>query len=415
MKSSFSKTVNIQEIPMDVALSTLSTFMERVYPSFTKAQLKDRISSVDVIRRAHTLTKAGDILPDAYIVNFMNEEGFAVLGANTSIDPIIAVTETGNLSISEFNDINVDDYFIYDDSGNLIKDFYCVDDDDYYSARENIKKHYLILTMIDNAIESVGGSTPIGPSVPLYYESDGYYLNTLWGQGDAGSSTGINRYCTYNNKTRIAGCSSVALAQIMAYIHAPSQLRINHTLIDWDGITSTDYFEELDSSFKDQAGILYAGIFHNIHKSIFNNATLITPRQIQLLMERLGFVNVERIAATSFTIEMKQVVSDMLREKKPVFLSAIPKGISHWGGAHSWVVDGAMFSGETYLLHFNFGWSGTCNGYFSTSCLNPTKAWVYDDPDEDNTNSYYDDDYSWHFRLIRYDFPLAEWKAALSF
>ena len=32
MKSSFSKTVNIQEIPMDVALSTLSTFMERVYP-----------------------------------------------------------------------------------------------------------------------------------------------------------------------------------------------------------------------------------------------------------------------------------------------------------------------------------------------------------------------------------------------
>ena len=55
---------------------------------------------------------------------------------------------------------------------------------------------------------------------------------------------------------------------------------------------------------------------------------------------------------------------------------------------------------NAYLV--NFGWEGLSNGYFSTSCLNPSKAEEYDDPSNKSSSSYA---YSWHFRLITYDVP----------
>ena len=56
-----------------------------------------------------------------------------------------------------------------------------------------------------------------------------------------------------------------------------------------------------------------------------------------------------------------------------------------------------------YLLHCNFGWSRTSNGYFSTACLNPAKAESYDYKNINNVDNDYT--YCWHFRLITYDIP----------
>lgn len=71
--------------------------------------------------------------------------------------------------------------------------------------------------------------------------------------------------------------------------------------------------------------------------------------------------------------------------------------------------NGAKFSSEdntNYLFHFNFGWGGNCNGYFSTNCLNPAKGEEYDYQDkwdkEVKKNNF---TYSWHFRLITYNVP----------
>ena len=95
----------------------------------------------------------------------------------------------------------------------------------------------------------------------------------------------------------------------------------------------------------------------------------------------------------------------MLQENKPVFMSAM-SGIDR---GHSWVVDGAKCSSsnpDNYLLHFNFGWRGKSNGYFSPTCLNPAKAEEYTDTSykiKDHTSNDYT--YTWHFRIITYDIP----------
>ena len=64
----------------------------------TKSGNERTISSIETHFSDFVLTKSGEQMPDAYLINFNNDDGFAILGANTSITPIIAAVETGNTS-----------------------------------------------------------------------------------------------------------------------------------------------------------------------------------------------------------------------------------------------------------------------------------------------------------------------------
>lgn len=97
--------------------------------------------------------------------------------------------------------------------------------------------------------------------------------------------------------------------------------------------------------------------------------------QIEKRLEQIGHVNVTRMKGENYTYKMIKATSDMLGNGFPIFISAIPK---QWSKGYSWVIDGAKYSPENkYLIHCNFGWEVFCNGYFSTSCLNPSRADSY--------------------------------------
>ena len=125
-----------------------------------------------------------------------------------------------------------------------------------------------------------------------------------------------------------------------------------------------------------------------------------------MVYTKYGYTNVTKYSSSKFTNSMIRKTSGMLAWGKPVFISAIPCNFTK---GHSWVIDGAKFSSEdntNYLFHFNFGWGGNCNGYFSTNCLNPAKGEEYDYQDkwdkEVKKNNF---TYSWHFRIITYNVP----------
>lgn len=113
-----------------------------------------------------------------------------------------------------------------------------------------------------------------------------------------------------------------------------------------------------------------------------------------------GYSNVKKTIISEITTYTIHDISSMLSQGKPVFFSAIARSVE----GHSWVIDGAKYSsGGSYLLHFNFGWSKKCDGYFYTSCLNPANAYEYD-PGAENID-YNDSNilFSWHFRMITYN------------
>lgn len=142
------QTVELRQIPVEEALATLTEFLQE-----NKGDLRDtrsgrprEIVSVSTYYGSHkgtqTETRAAnehvDSIPNAYLVNFGNGEDFAVLGANTAVPEIVAVTENGQIEedltviFREIQDSHKDND--PDDQQIDTVGYYCVEDDDFYSA-----------------------------------------------------------------------------------------------------------------------------------------------------------------------------------------------------------------------------------------------------------------------------------------
>ena len=358
-------------------------------------------------------TRTSDI-PDAYLINFADGEGFAVLGANNTVADIIAITETGQ--IQEDLQVVLSEYYIEIDDTTEVEDdlheisensisWYCAEDDDFYTGA--IINGDFVTECIKMAIYQPIDTPITGNYIPSTgsnrYTTKTPLLKTNWGQGEP-----YNRYCKRQNlifqwKSALTGCSTTAMAMIVAQNEYPQTLIVNGDTMDWNQMKTSLDATYLSEEGEDDVAMLMATIFANVEKVATKNSTLITPKQIEKRMKEFGYTNVVRHCSSNFTESFTAATSDMLALNKPVFISAIPE---QWAKGHSWVIDGAKYSSEDekhYLLHFNFGWNGASNGYFSTTCLNPAKSKEYDDKTLDNEAK--DRPYSWHFRRITYDIP----------
>lgn len=185
---------------------------------------------------------------------------------------------------------------------------------------------------------------------------------------------------------------------ILTYVGYPTEFYINNSLMNWNQMR-VNINANSPSVTADNIALLLGTNFEHVKKIVRRKYTLITPKQIEKRLEDLGFKDVERLKGRNYTYKMVKSTSNMLKNGYPVFISAIPK---KWSKGHSWVIDGAKYSPEKkYLVHCNFGWKGTCNGYFSISCLNPSTSDSYDTFSGDEKNYNYT--YSWHFRVITYE------------
>lgn len=419
--------VELRQIPLEEALETLENFLSNNEPDM----LTTRSGSARKIVNISTYYKDGELdatgtrttqasaIPDAYLINFADGEGFAVLGANNAVADIVAVTEKGQIQEdlqvvlsadhSEVdNATETDDDALYEISEDSIS-WYCDEDDDFYTG-EILTANFVtecIKVAIDQPISTKVVVNENSNNIPATgntrYVTREPMLRTNWGQGSP-----YNKYCKRQNlifkwKSALTGCSTTAMAMIVTQNEYPQTLIINGNIMDWEQMKTSLDANKLSEEGKDDVAMLMATIFANVKKTATKKSTLITPKQIEKRMKEFGYTNVVRHCSSDFTESFVEATSDMLALNKPVFISAIPK---QWSKGHSWVIDGAKYSSEDknrYLLHFNFGWSGQSNGYFSTTCLNPAKAEEYDDPSLDNKDKYRP--YSWHFRLITYDVP----------
>jgi len=201
------------------------------------------------------------------------------------------------------------------------------------------------------------------------------------------------------------------MAMIVTYNEFPQTVLVNNNTLNWSLMKSEYLAGNLDSTGKNHVALLMGSIFNFVNKIATDDYTMITPQQIKNRMEDFGYTNVIKHSDSDFTIDMVRTVSQMLTHYKPVFISAIPG--TTFSAAHSWVIDGAKYLSGSYLFHFNFGWQGYCNGYFSRSCLNPANGVEYDNG---YTYSEGDDyDYSWHFRVITYDIPAGNYSLQINY
>lgn len=425
-------------IPVEQALQTLADFMLKTEP-VTKSGVYRKIGKIETHYNDKVMTKAGAKLPAAYVVNFENERGFAVLGANTRVADIVCVVDDGSID-AETLEINCDESDCPDVcyGGELPMwsedgDFYCYGDG---SERE---RDEFVREMIKSGIGEMGDDSEedsiddnsdeiYEENLPERYHDITPIVNLTWDQWydtNEKSKYPCNVFCycnknkkayedackalkwdvmdQYFNSTRSysgpiapTGCWMTACAMTIATLRFPQVIYINGERISYEEMTKYGNPKFLSEKGSYHKALLMAALFHNVIKTASPTGTGTTANQIKKILTKLGYVNVLKYTSSKgLTSEMLDKIKDMLLDGKPALIGAH----SGNGSGHAFIIDGT----QSHLLHVNFGWKGTSNGYYTISCLNPYRPVRYDYYKTDDVSK--DHAYELYIRLLTYDIP----------
>lgn len=336
-------------------------------------------------------------------MNYADEQGFAVISANRQAEGLLAVVEQGTYG--------VDGKYYTDNPG-------------FTAFMEQAETYARSVQSLPPIIDE--GNVPMEQKII----NDTTYNNTIeplvsvrWGQ------TGIEgKYCP-NKK---AGCSNVAMAQIMSYFRYPLNMNITYP---GASITSLS----LNWAAMEQHKVA--------HSYQYCTATSDAHEAISQLMRQLGELNEsDYIGEGTSTIEddMTSTIDDNVRKNfaqlgysvsnslidydSQSFESLLANGnILYVRGdhrddktgkesGHSWIADGAsklsvhstmwvrsihqlewtlhtdFGTKTTEYVHYNWGWDGNCNGYFVAGIFNPNRS-----NDYDNKNLFYSNSSGYNF------------------
>ena len=450
-------------ITLSTALDNMLNTMEVLSPS-TRANEKtirniQTVTSADILQQ--TRSTNGEEPTDAYyIVNFENDEGFAILAADARFGcDVIALAERGNLfrtnCIESRITIGQNDTMEYRDAGETltIEDLYRPEFDEYLLGGGEPGNNIIIPSIDSLYTDKSKYDWPEWPNDPdeqddeitseteyVTHELIEPLLSTQWHQHSPFNDLtprryyyrilGIGNSCVkeygydtskilgyYNQRPTYAGCVAIAVAQILAYHEYPSTQTILNASAE-ENITSWATLKDVigsDSISEDQkqhiARISRAiGNGCDMWYGFWDLSSFALPIYAKNYMASLGYQNTDRVIGYSL-----ETVKEMLRNDCPVFMG----GISGTVDGHAWVIDGYkhiksttewyrngeythMTTGNYMYTHCNWGWSGNCDGWFFTDIFDTTEG-DYDDTINHNNNRVYHFDH-W-MRMVTYDKP----------
>lgn len=202
-------------------------------------------------------------------------------------------------------------------------------------------------------------------------------LQTTWNQ-----SPFYNALCPFDNQYNdrtVTGCVATAMAQIMKYWNYPTVgtgfYSYNHpkygnlsanfgaTTYQWASMPNT-----VNSANSAVATLMYhCGVSVNMLYNVGSQggSSAQTLDVANALKQYFGYDNsVQGLYRTNFTLsQWNTILQTELNSSRPIQYAGTGNG-----GGHSFVCDG--YDVNNYY-HFNWGWAGNADGYFSLDALNP--------------------------------------------
>lgn len=393
-----SKEMSISESTIDMVLS----FVKEVYPqkyktlSLTKEVLKPEfVTNVSYEKNtffAPTKDNANMELDTLLsVINFGNDEGFAIV--STKDNQILAVTESGDLSVED-----------------LTKDY---SNEDF----ENNPKA-VISSYVTNFI--IGPTIPVGPAIPDDSINMGYVVTGPWVtetqihplvQIKIGQDAPYNNYCPIINSQHCpAGCAAIAVIQIMSANQYPNT--IGGITYSWNTIINRYKTHAATQTVLAQ-WIRTIGDECKMAYSINGSGTEIdSVKKCLLLYSRYKNINIV------MNPDYEDIYS-MLQKRTPLYYRGVRTKENGQSSGHAWVVDGCIYqkqcvqlydhndvlTGEYYeirnYVHCNWGWNGSCDGYYITNVFNLSNGAPIPDEGTTGTSNRH---YSQYLKAITYDF-----------
>lgn len=415
-------------VPVGEALEQLSAFQTAIAPGTRSGGSSHSTKSIREISvsggKAVTRSSGGVDLPDTmvYIVNFADNEGFAVLGARRSLEPIYAVSESGSFDAGKLDayiarlsaqgtqetpSTRVSDTGSFQDMGT-----------DYVYE---LMAAGLINSPNDDNLPTVGGWGPsdaetifLGYSDWKISQKTGPLVTVKWNQTHPFNMSmdpwvpGDNDYYVFYRNKYPAGCGVIAMAQIMTCVKRPATAPAGRGVsYDWENLKTISNYENVNLYFRPGAYTGYNSEYaRQLADVLYHLGTCFGQQYMQgesFTGSQNIIIGLKNLDASYYADAVIDVVSSdkiyaQLDKGKPLFMS----GTIDTGGGHAWVVDGyaSVVRTENYLIdyydesrqdlymnkfdwskfiHVNWGYSGAFDGYYTSSLLDMKERELKDD------------------------------------
>lgn len=290
-----------------------------------------------------------------YIFNAVSSGGFVIVSADDRAIPILGYSETGGIDADNLSLNFVEWLSMYDNELEWTKQ-------NVSELDENASPFWRQL--MDNSYEPARDDRAVSP-----------LLNTKWGQDSP-----YNYYCPYNSLLDVtcpSGCVATAMAQVMKYWEWPTCGNGSHSYdCSYYGTQSANFYNAYyfwydmpntnpSSSNRSIAKLMYhCGVSVDMDYGYNGSGSY-----INLCVNALK--NYFRYSSSVCYVEKgnysdsqwRSLLKTELDNDRPIIYAG--QGSE---GAHAFVCDG--YNSSNYF-HFNWGWEGSADGYFSLSALSP--------------------------------------------
>ena len=398
-------------VPVEQALEELQSVLEEI----------DIPAEDGAVTRSEATADVEDLL---YIVNFENEAGYAILGADDRLEPVYAVVDEGSLTTEEFR------YAV------------TVTPEQAEADGELVFPLQMVAQAAIGGVDTGGGGNGIvgGPITDIEHwwpegqqpvgidyepwetkEQSGILLKTRWNQ-----TKPYNYLCPIENgKNCFAGCVPVAVAQILVFNalnYNKKFYQIGDQLLNeamWlnieEAVTHPQLVKPVVSGESMNAQTWAVAYFINIlgeavgvkyHSD--DGGSPAPTKYVVKLLQYLGDIGLgySNIALSPITTDK---VRDMIFVKKLPFYYSGKSSTN----SHAWVLDGWLLRERRVItryaflptqyhteskefVHANFGWGGQKDGYYTFNAF-------YTDRGPVSPQSIEDRDYDHDFSAVTYN------------
>jgi hypothetical protein len=326
---------------------------------FTERILSHMVNwNADNITMSDVITFEVDGQPAIYV--FSNSgKGFILVSADDAMTPVLGYSYESNLSAPGENPNFEDLLAEYLEQIKFVRS-------NSLTASSDVQNSWSTYLNGQMDFSVLADTTTIGP-----------LITTMWDQG-----TPYNEFCpTEPDGSHVVptGCVATAMSMLMNYYKYPITGSGSHSYNAPGYGTQTANFgattyqwDELQNTMNGSSGsgipaiatlMYHAGVSVNMHYAPGGSGAYSNDVPYALKTYFKYAPAVQYLQRTGYTTtNWENMLMEQLDANRPIYYSG-----SDPNGGHAWICDGYQKIGSSKMFHFNFGWSGYQNGYYTST------------------------------------------------
>lgn len=320
------------KVSLKDALLYAENCVNGINPSTRSVERK--VKSTEVYVAKPVTRSAEDVEVSFYLINYEDNEGFAMVSTDSRTTALYAYSEKGNLTTEDLENNPALRIFI---DGSIEQ--YQLEIASYEDGSGRLP-----IELPDSSYEDIIRLPIVEYDGDYYYErrstdiiNKGALLTTYWHQRAPYGSLCPNG---------VAGCGPVAAAQIMAYYQYPVQ-RLWH-IYDWNAMTATSTLNSNSQGASSAAQLIRdigseADAEYNEYEDPMDNTTSTRIGNMKDAFRSFGY-NCGH--PTSYDVNR---VQENINAERPIYI----RGENGKGG-HAWVIDGYQYRGNRVTYYYTY-------------------------------------------------------------